>query len=73
MAALTITSVRDDYAASHPHSGVVGGYVNFMAGDDADRVEDDYRGNYERLARVKADWDPENVFRTNQNIRPAGT
>jgi FAD/FMN-containing dehydrogenase len=63
--------VRDYYAAIHPHSGVDGGYVNFMAGDDADRVMENYQGNYERLARVKAAWDPENVFRMNQNVRPA--
>jgi len=42
-----------------------------MAGDEADRVKENYKGNYERLARVKADWDPKNVFRMNQNIRPA--
>ena len=63
--------VRDYYTAIHSHSGVDGGYVNFMAGDDADRVKQNYMGNYERLARVKADWDPGNVFRMNQNIRPA--
>ena len=63
--------VREYYAAIHPHSGVDGGYVNFMAGDDADRVKDNYGANYERLARVKAQWDPANVFRMNQNIRPA--
>ncbi len=63
--------VRDYYAAIHPHSGVDGGHVNFMAGDEADRVKENYKGNYERLARVKADWDPKNVFRMNQNIRPA--
>ena len=63
--------MRDYYAAIHPHWGVNGGYVDFMAGDDADRVKENYGGNYERLARVKADWDPENLFRMNQKILPA--
>ena len=63
--------VRDYYAAIHPHSGTAGGYVNFMAGDDAERVRDNYRGNYDRLAEVKASWDPNNLFRLNQNIRLA--
>jgi FAD/FMN-containing dehydrogenase len=37
-----------------------------------ERVRATYRGNYDRLAQVKATYDPENVFRVNQNILPAG-
>jgi FAD/FMN-containing dehydrogenase len=63
--------VRDYWAAIHPHSEP-GGYVNFMAGDDQDRIRDNYRGNYDRLTEVKRRYDPGNLFRMNQNIEPAG-
>jgi FAD/FMN-containing dehydrogenase len=63
--------VRDYYAAIHPHSGSDGGYVNFMSGDDGHRAAENYGANYERLATVKATYDPENVFHVNQNITPA--
>ncbi len=61
--------VRDYYAATAPHSEA-GGYVNFMAGDDQDRVAANYKGNYERLRTVKRAYDPDNVFHLNQNIAP---
>jgi len=48
-----------------------GGYSNF-AMDEPDRVRGMYGGNYDRLARIKAQYDPGNVFRVNQNIKPAG-
>jgi hypothetical protein len=53
----------------HPYSAG-GAYVNFMMDEGQARVKDTYRGNYERLAHVKAVYDPENVFRVNQNIEP---
>ncbi|MET9611219.1 FAD-binding oxidoreductase [Kitasatospora indigofera] len=62
--------VRDYYAAVSPHSEP-GGYINFMGEDDQGRVEDNYRGNYARLAAVKRQYDPGNLFHLNQNIKPA--
>jgi FAD/FMN-containing dehydrogenase len=61
--------VKDYYQAVHPHS-LAGGYVNFMAGDDQDRIRDNYKGNYDRLVAIKRAYDPANVFRMNQNIKP---
>jgi FAD/FMN-containing dehydrogenase len=48
-------------------------YVNFMPEDEAERVEAAYGENYRRLAAVKRQYDPSNLFRMNQNIRPAAT
>ena len=56
--------------ALHPYSAG-GAYVNMMMDEGQDRVKASYRGNYDRLARVKATYDPENVFRVNQNVLPA--
>jgi FAD/FMN-containing dehydrogenase len=64
--------VRDYYAAIHPHSGTDGGYINFMAEDDAGRAPENYGRNYDRLRQVKATYDPQNLFHLNQNIEPAG-
>jgi FAD/FMN-containing dehydrogenase len=55
----------------HPHS-MGGAYVNFMMDEGEDRVHATYRDHYDRLAAIKAEYDPENLFRVNQNIRPAG-
>jgi FAD/FMN-containing dehydrogenase len=63
------TWVKDYYAATAPHSEE-GGYVNFMAEDDQSRIRANYRGNYDRLAEIKRRYDPDNLFRHNQNIQP---
>jgi FAD/FMN-containing dehydrogenase len=48
-----------------------GNYVNFQTvDDDVTRIESSYRGNYERLRRIKTDYDPENLFRVNRNLTP---
>jgi FAD binding domain/Berberine and berberine like len=62
--------VRDYYAAVHPHSGYEGGYTNFMADDDRNRVRENYGSNYDRLKEIKTRWDPDNIFHRNQNIEP---
>ena len=61
--------VRDYYAAIAPHSES-GGYVNFASADDAPKVVENYGANFERLREVKRSYDPGNLFRVNQNIRP---
>jgi FAD/FMN-containing dehydrogenase len=54
----------------HPHSAG-GGYVNMMMHDEGpDRVRASYRDNYDRLVEVKRRYDPDNLFRINQNIVP---
>lgn len=48
-----------------------GSYVNLQTADEDDRrVREAYGKNYDRLARVKATYDPHNLFRVNRNIRP---
>ena len=58
------------WEALHPYSAG-GAYVNFMMEEGQDRVQATYRDNYERLASIKRKYDPQNLFRVNQNIRPA--
>jgi len=53
--------------APHATGGV---YVNFLTDDESDRVKAAYGPNYNRLAAIKKKYDPQNLFRTNQNIRP---
>ncbi|EPD62899.1 FAD-binding oxidoreductase [Streptomyces sp. HGB0020] len=60
-----------DYSdALHPFSAG-GAYVNMMMDEGQERVRASYGANYQRLARIKAELDPDNVFRLNQNIRPS--
>ncbi len=52
------------------HSMTPGVYINFMSGDEDDRVLEAYRERWERLVTVKSHYDPDNFFRLNQNIPP---
>jgi FAD/FMN-containing dehydrogenase len=62
---------RDYWNALHPYCAG-GAYVNFMMHDEGDdRVKASYRGNYERLVAIKNKYDPANVFRVNQNLKPS--
>ena len=60
---------KDYWQDLHAYSAG-GAYVNFMMQEGADRVKATYRGNYDRLVQVKRRYDPQNLFRVNQNISP---
>jgi hypothetical protein len=57
------------WEALHPYSAG-GAYVNMMMDEGRERVRASYGDNYDRLARIKGKYDPENVFGVNQNIEP---
>jgi FAD/FMN-containing dehydrogenase len=61
---------RAFFAAAAPYASA-GAYINFMTGDETDRVKSAFGSNHERLAWIKRKYDPDNVFRINQNIEPA--
>lgn len=67
-----IAWARSLYEAARPLA-IGTAYVNFMPGDEANRVEAAYGANYHRLAEVKRRYDPQNLFRVNQNVRPLET
>lgn len=62
---------RDLHEAVVPYSAD-GVYVNYLDGDEAERVRSAYGDRYDRLVDLKGKWDPENLFRMNQNITPTG-
>src|SRR5215211_3668820 len=67
-----ISWTKEYWDAVHPHSGG-GSYVNFMMDEGQERVKATYRDNFEKLVAIKNKYDPTNLFRVNQNIRPTAT
>jgi hypothetical protein len=67
--AANISWVRDLFVELKP-SMTPGVYVNFMSGDEQDRVSEAYRERWDKLVAVKTHYDPQNFFRLNQNIPP---
>ena len=64
-----ITWAREFFIAALPHAAG-GVYVNFLTEDESERIHAAYGGNYDRLVQVKNAYDPHNLFRQNQNIKP---
>jgi FAD/FMN-containing dehydrogenase len=65
-----IAWAREFFAKSQPYASA-GAYINFLTQDETDRIAFAYGGTYKRLVEVKKKYDPTNLFRMNQNIRPA--
>jgi FAD/FMN-containing dehydrogenase len=59
-----------DYSDALEPYTMGGSYVNMIMEEGQQRIVNNYRGHYDRLAAIKATYDPDNVFRVNQNIRP---
>ena len=67
--AANIAWIRSLFARLRP-AMAPGVHINFMSGDEADRVSEAYRERWERLRATKTIYDPRNFFRLNQNIPP---
>jgi len=60
---------RETYESLRPHMAD-SAYVNYLDNDDASRIRAAYGPNYDRLVQLKRRFDPDNIFRLNQNIVP---
>jgi FAD/FMN-containing dehydrogenase len=65
-----IAWARAFFEASSPYASA-GAYVNFMTEEESDRVTAAYGANYDRLTQIKKQYDPDNLFHVNQNIKPS--
>ena len=63
------TWAKEYWSSLHPYS-LGGAYVNFMMEEGEDRIRATYGKNYNRLVKIKKRYDPANLFRVNQNIKP---
>ena len=66
--AITMWS-RNYWNDLHPYSAG-GAYINFMMEEGDDRIKATYGDHYEKLVEIKSKYDPSNLFRVNQNIKP---
>ncbi len=66
---ICIAWAREFFQASAPYASA-GAYVNFMTEEEGDRIVGAYGANYDRLVKIKKQYDPENIFHLNQNIKP---
>jgi hypothetical protein len=62
---------RQYWSALVEHAVGVGSYVNFMTEYEEDRFRNSYGAKYERLQRIKAAYDPDNIFHLNANVPPS--
>jgi FAD/FMN-containing dehydrogenase len=69
--AVNVAWVRDTFAALEPYTAPQG-YVNYLGDDESARVASAYGPNLDRLVEIKRRYDPDNLFRLNHNIDPAG-
>jgi FAD/FMN-containing dehydrogenase len=63
------TWAKEYWRELHPYSAG-GAYINFMMEEGEDRIRATYGKNYDHLAKIKKRYDPANLFRVNQNIKP---
>ncbi|EMP4395804.1 FAD-binding oxidoreductase [Vibrio parahaemolyticus] len=64
-----IAWARDFFAKTKPYASG-GAYINFLTQDEAERTKSAYGPTYARLQQIKKKYDPTNLFRMNQNIKP---